>query len=82
MTRWHLDENSLGSYCCNKIGTKKEHFETLRKPIQNRFWFVGEHTHPKLASYAHGAFETGLWAADEVLKSMQGGQQHQEEEER
>ena len=26
MSRWHKDEHSLGSYCFNKVGTKKEHF--------------------------------------------------------
>jgi monoamine oxidase len=33
MSRWHKDENSLGSYCFNRIGTKKEHFLQLRKPL-------------------------------------------------
>jgi len=44
MTRWHLDENTLGSYAYYKIGTTQQHFNQLRKPIQKRFWFIGEHT--------------------------------------
>ncbi len=79
MSRWHKDEHSLGSYCYNRVGTKKEHFEQLRKPIQDRFWFIGEHTHPTLSSYAHGAYETGLWAAREAVDSLRGVE-HREEE--
>lgn len=73
MSRWHKDEDSLGSYCFNKVGTRKEHFEQFRKPIHNKLWFVGEHTHPTLSSYAHGAYETGLWAAQEVVESLKHG---------
>lgn len=70
MSRWHKDEDSLGSYCYNKVGTKKQHFEQFRKPIKKTIWFVGEHTHPHLNSYAHGAYETGLWAGEEVIDAL------------
>lgn len=63
MTKWHLDEHSFGSYSYYKVGTKKEHYKQLRIPIQNRFWFVGEHTNPDNFAFAHGAYETGVWAA-------------------
>jgi monoamine oxidase len=80
MSRWHKDEDSLGSYCFNKVGTRVEHFEQFRKPIDNKLWFVGEHTHPKLSSYAHGAYETGLWGAQEVVESLKGGNEEFEGE--
>ncbi len=68
MTRWQHDEHSFGSYCYNKVGTTKQHFKQLRQPIQNRFWFVGEHTSPDNFAFAHGAYETGVWAAQESMQ--------------
>lgn len=63
MTTWHNDEHCFGSYSFYKVGTRKEHYQQLRKPIQNRFWFAGEHTHPENFAFAHGAYETGVWSA-------------------
>lgn len=78
LSRWHTDSHSLGSYCFNKVGTKIDHFHELKKPIQNKLWFIGEHTHPTLSSYAHGAFKTGVDAAKEVKKSLYGNSVIQE----
>ena len=44
MTKWHLDENTFGCYAYSKVGTTTDHFNQLRKPVQKRFWFIGEHT--------------------------------------
>lgn len=33
MTRWHKDENSLGSYCFLRVGTTEEDLLRLREPI-------------------------------------------------
>ena len=68
LTRWHLDEHAFGSYSYYKVGTTKQRYQQLRQPIQNRFWFIGEHTHPESFAFAHGAYETGVWAAQEALK--------------
>lgn len=68
LTRWHLDEHTFGSYSYYKVGTQKQHFQQLRQPLQNRFWFVGEHTNPENYAFAHGAYQTGVWAAQEALQ--------------
>ena len=47
MTRWHEEENSLGSYSFVKVGQDIEKVSTeLRKPLDNKLWLVGEHLHP------------------------------------
>ena len=72
MTKWHKEEHSLGSYCYSKVGTTRHHFQQLRKPIESKVWFIGEHTHPRSMGTAHGAYETGLWAGNEVARSLRG----------
>jgi len=59
LTRWHKDENALGSYSNYKVGTTENHFTQLSKPINHALWFIGEHTTPKINSYAHGAYLSG-----------------------
>ena len=67
MTRWHEDEYSLGSYTYYRVGAKRSAIDYLRKPIQNKIWFVGEHAHPSLKSLVQGAFLTGQSAAEDIL---------------
>ena len=55
-TRWHLDEHTLGSFSYYKVGNTKKHYQQFRQPIQNRFWFIGEHTHPDSYAFVHGAY--------------------------
>jgi len=71
-SRWHKDQHSLGSYCYKTKGTKDKHFKDMRKPIEHKMWFVGEHAHPSEMSYANGAYETGVWAGREVFESLSG----------
>lgn len=67
-TKWHLDQHAFGSFSYYKVGTSKNHYELLTKPIQDRFWFVGEHTNSENYGFIHGAYETGVWAAKEALE--------------
>jgi len=65
MTRWHQEENSLGSYSFVKVGHDQEEASAvLRKPLGGKVWLVGEHMHPTANACAHAAFETGVWAAE------------------
>ena len=70
LTRWDADENCLGSYSFYKVGTTQEDIIGLRQPIDNKIWLVGEHTHPSLFSMTQGAYQTGEWAAEEVMESL------------
>jgi monoamine oxidase len=42
----------------------------LAAPVDNRLFFAGEATSPNFFSTAHGAYLTGLAAADAALASL------------
>lgn len=63
-----MDEHSLGSYSYYHVGrTTVDDIYELRKPIDGKIWFVGEHCSVEMLACAHGAFESGVHAAKEVL---------------
>lgn len=71
-TKWQNDHFTLGGYSYAKVGTKTKHFKDLRSVLQlgnNKLWFIGEHTHPNLYSYTHGAYKSGVWAGSQALNS-------------
>ncbi|XP_020102904.1 probable polyamine oxidase 2 isoform X1 [Ananas comosus] len=64
VSHWGTDENSLGSYTYDAVGMPRELYEHLRIPVDNLF-FAGEATSTKFTGTVHGAFSTGLMAAEE-----------------
>ncbi|XP_072970643.1 polyamine oxidase 3-like [Typha angustifolia] len=64
VSHWGSDENSLGSYTYDAVGRSHDLFERLRVPVDNLF-FAGEATSIKFTGTVHGAFSTGLMAAEE-----------------
>lgn len=44
--------------------------QLLAQPFENRLFFAGEATHPSDFSTAHGAYESGLRAAGEVIVAL------------
>lgn len=64
VSHWGVDENSLGSYSYGKVGEPHDLFETLRVPVDNVF-FAGEATSSDHSGSVHGAYSTGLMAAEE-----------------
>lgn len=64
VSQWGRDENSLGSYSYDAVGKPRDLFERLRIPVDNLF-FAGEATSIKYTGTVHGAFSTGLMAAEE-----------------
>ncbi|XP_073286296.1 polyamine oxidase 2-like isoform X3 [Primulina huaijiensis] len=63
VSRWGSDENSLGSYSYDIVGTPHDLFEKLRTPVDNLF-FAGEATSMDYTGAVHGAYSTGLMAAE------------------
>ena len=59
ITRWGLDEFSLGSYTSFHVGSSPEDSYRLRKPVGDTLWIVGEHCYAEYIGTAHGAFATG-----------------------
>lgn len=64
ISRWGSDINSLGSYSYDKVGKPHDLYERLRIPVDNLF-FAGEATSALYPGSVHGAYSTGLMAAEE-----------------
>lgn len=64
VSHWGSDENSLGSYSYDAVGKPHYLFQRLRIPVDNLF-FAGEATSFDYTGTVHGAFSTGLMAAEE-----------------
>ncbi|MQM03536.1 hypothetical protein Taro_036319 [Colocasia esculenta] len=64
VSHWGTDENSLGSYSYDGVGKSHALYEKLRIPVDNLF-FAGEATSMPYPGTVHGAFATGLMAAEE-----------------
>ncbi|KAJ6832060.1 putative polyamine oxidase 2 isoform X1 [Iris pallida] len=64
VSHWGSDVNSLGSYSYDAVGKSHDLHERLRIPVDNIF-FAGEATCMDYTGTVHGAFNTGLMAAEE-----------------
>lgn len=65
-TAWGQDPFALGSYS-HALPGHAEARRTLAERLDDRVVWAGEATHPEAFSTAHGAWETGLRAAEEIL---------------
>ncbi|CAN6455277.1 unnamed protein product [Victoria cruziana] len=63
VSHWGSDVNSLGSYSYDAVARTHDLYEKLRIPIDNLF-FAGEATSVKYPGSVHGAFSTGITAAE------------------
>lgn len=68
ITRWASDPFARGSYSYNPVGSHPRHRKQLATPESNLF-FAGEATSEKYFSTAHGAFLSGIRAAEEIIRS-------------
>jgi monoamine oxidase len=66
-TGWETDPFSLGSYSYYKVGSRAGDRELLAEGVNGRLFFAGEATHPHYFGTVHGAYETGVRAAREVM---------------
>ncbi|KAI4308147.1 hypothetical protein L6164_031251 [Bauhinia variegata] len=64
VSRWGSDINSLGSYSYDVVGKPHYLYERLRIPVDNLF-FAGEATSMSYPGSVHGAFSTGMMAAED-----------------
>jgi monoamine oxidase len=65
-SRWAHDPFALGSYS-HALPGHADARETLAAPVDDRLFFAGEATSPNFFSTAHGAQESGVRAAEEVV---------------
>lgn len=66
---WHADPLAGGAYAVFPPGTSKVP-ELLAKPVARTLFFAGEATTLGAAGTVHGALETGVRAAREVMASL------------
>ncbi|KAK4437444.1 Polyamine oxidase 2 [Sesamum alatum] len=64
VSHWGTDINSLGSYSYDTVGKSHDLYERLRIPVDNLF-FAGEATSINYPGSVHGAYSTGLMAAED-----------------
>ncbi|CAL0315858.1 unnamed protein product [Lupinus luteus] len=64
VSRWGTDINSLGSYSYDAVHKPNDLYERLRVPVDNLF-FAGEATSMLYTGSVHGAFSTGMMAAED-----------------
>jgi monoamine oxidase len=70
--RWGADPFSRGSYSCALPG-KADCRAALATPVDNRLFFAGEACSPGDYSTAHGAYLTGVAAADQAIAALRPG---------
>lgn len=66
-TKWHTNENSLGSYSYTAVETLMQHFDDLAEEVNDKLFFGGEHTEADYFSTAHGAYLSGIREADKII---------------
>ena len=67
ITRWATDPFSLGSYSYNRVGAVPKMRQELAAPLEKSVFFAGEASHQDYFGTAHGAYLSGLRAAQEIL---------------
>jgi monoamine oxidase len=67
---WARDPYSLGSYSYGNPGAHVARAK-LATPIDGRLFFAGEHCSETDFSTAHGAYRTGVTAADAAIRALQ-----------
>ena len=67
-TRWRREAWIGGSYSHAKVGCAGQR-QVLAAAVDGRIFFAGEACHASDFSTAHGAYETGMTAADAILRS-------------
>jgi len=66
VSRWHSDPYARGSYSYAKVGCSEQR-AILAAPVDDRLFFAGEACSIHDYSTAHGAYRTGVRAAEEAL---------------
>jgi monoamine oxidase len=69
-THWRSDPFTLGSYSYLPINVDKSVYATIAKPVAEKLYFAGEATSSSDPSTVHGAYLSGIRAANEVLANI------------
>lgn len=69
ITRWLADPFARGSYSFNAVGSTPQMREHLAENLSGKVFFAGEATERHAFGTAHGAYLSGLRAAQEIMGS-------------
>jgi monoamine oxidase len=68
-TRWASNNFSFGAYSFIAAGSSSQAFDELAAPVANKLFFAGEHTHRLYRGTVHGAYLSGIKAAEAIVKA-------------
>lgn len=69
-TRWWEDPFTFGAYSYSAVGNTPSDFDRFAKPVANTILFAGEHTTFDFHGTTHGAYLSGLAAADLIENEL------------
>lgn len=69
ISRWGKDEFTLGAYSILNVGSSQSDYESLAK-AEGRLFFAGEATSFEYQGTVHGAYVSGIRAANELHKNF------------
>jgi monoamine oxidase len=69
MHNWAGDPYTRGAYSFSLTGSDEAH-DILGRPVGNTLFWAGEATNAKHQSTVHGAYESGLRAAEQILQNL------------
>jgi len=72
ISRWKNDPFSRGSYSYLRQGGRPKHRKILAEAVAAKLFFAGEATSSDFPATAHGAYNTGLREAKNILKLYPG----------
>ena len=72
LTRWNVDPYARGAYSFNSVGSTPAMRDHLAERLGNTVFFAGEATERKHFSSVHGAYLSGLRAAQQILEQVRG----------
>jgi monoamine oxidase len=71
-TRWSKNPNSRGAYSYSAVGSQPKHFDDLAAPVADTILLAGEHTNFEYHATVHGAYQSGLNAAQIIEDRLAG----------
>jgi len=70
ISRWSKDPFTLGAYSYTGVGITPNDFNQLAVPINQNLFLIGEHTTFNYHGTVHGAYLSGIAAADKIIKQL------------
>ena len=70
-SKWHLDPFFLHAYSDYGSGVPESVFDDLLRPVNGWLYFAGEALNRTNFGFTHGAYGTGVYAAEQIMLSAE-----------